>query len=407
MHFQPLRSITHALLPRMQRHRLATSLIATGMLVAGLATPYLVQAQCVQTGTNWECSGNIGTTTIDAGSETNTFTFLDGVKGFLKLNGGGGNDTIDFSKFVTAVFLVPTSVIPEGHYQLVAPDLGIHWTGFGDDITIYTGSGDDTVIGGEGNNTIYTGAGNDAIYGRDGNDTIYAGDGNDTIKGGGGTNGIFGEAGNDTITSGSGNDAISGGEGDDTINAGAGDDYVTGGTGADKLYGEDGNDVLNGGKDADTLDGGAGTDERYDKGDSCEQDTVTSIEIDPCVEKEEPEPVVEVKVQAPAPATPDMCLTTGTRMSLNDRNMLSIFSDFGDHNPNGMLITEIPLGAIRAVTDEEKASNAWVPLAFKNSEYAKGWSVGIYWHDNHYGVIVYKDGGQTVVDDTGAVCGWF
>jgi hypothetical protein len=84
--------------------------------------------------------------------------------------------------------------------------------------------------------------------------------------------------------------------------------------------------------------------------------------------------------------------------------MLLIFSDF-QATPNGMIITEIPLRVLRNPTDEEKAADAWVPLIAKDSEFAPGWSVGLYWHDNHYGVQIFKDG--TLFDDTDAICGWF
>jgi hypothetical protein len=413
MSFQPVHMIKQALLSGVQRHRLATSLIATGVLVAGLATPLLVQAQCVQTGNDWTCSGDMGFTTINAGSETNIFSFVEGVFGYLRLNGGGGSDTIDFSSFTTNLGINISQDYASNSYsvaQFVGPNmLAISWNGFTTGATVNTGSGKDYVFAGNGTNTISTGAGNDTIYSQEGNDTINGGDGDDTIYAGEGTNGIFGDAGSDKITSGSGNDAISGGEGDDTINAGEGSDYVTGGLGDDTLNGEAGDDVISSGEGVDTINGGDGTDARNDEGLACEGDTVTNVETDSCSKKEEPkpDPVVEVKAPAPAPAKPEMCTTTGSRVSVNDRGMIAIFSDFGPHNPNGMLITEIPLGAVRNPTDDEKASNAWVPLAYKESEYAKGWSVGLYWHDNHYGVIVYKDGGQTIVDDTGAICGWF
>lgn len=73
-----------------------------------------------------------------------------------------------------------------------------------------------------------------------------------------------------TVFAGSGNDILQGGDTADTIDAGAGDDYVhgahgddslTGGPGDDQLQGENGDDTLEGGADNDLLIGGGGSDE--------------------------------------------------------------------------------------------------------------------------------------------------
>jgi hypothetical protein len=103
--------------------------------------------------------------------------------------------------------------------------------------------------------------------------------------------------------------------------------------------------------------------------------------------------------------TGDLCITDGTRVAL-DGNTFVVFSNFRD-TPNGMIITHIPLAALRAPTDEEKASGTPIWVGYKDSEFAPGWGAAVYWQNNHYGVVVYKDGGQTVYEDTGAVCGWF
>jgi len=114
-------------------------------------------------------------------------------------------------------------------------------------------------------------------------------------------------------------------------------------------------------------------------------------------EKEEPAaPAVVVEDD-------DVCLTEQTRMAVKD-NVVSIFSNFVDGNPNGMLITEIPLSAIRAVTDEEKASNMPILLVSKDSEFAPGFHVDLYWFDNHYGVVV--TGTESFYDDTNNCAGF-
>ena len=76
--------------------------------------------------------------------------------------------------------------------------------------------GDDTIIGGQGD---------DEIYGEEGTDTLSGGDGNDTIDGG---------EGDDIITTGDGNDSVDGGEGSDTISdVNAGDTIDGGSEGSD------------------------------------------------------------------------------------------------------------------------------------------------------------------------------
>jgi Ca2+-binding RTX toxin-like protein len=56
--------------------------------------------------------------------------------------------------------------------------------------------------------------------------------------------GLYGGEGDDTIMGGAGNDLIIGGEGNDTIHGGAGKDYIMGNEGDDKLYGDTGQDTL-------------------------------------------------------------------------------------------------------------------------------------------------------------------
>ena len=67
------------------------------------------------------------------------------------------------------------------------------------------------------------------------------------MDGGSGNDRLLGDDGDDYLTGGSGNDFLSGYDGDD---------YLTGGSGTDRLSGGAGNDVLIGGKDSDQLNGG-------------------------------------------------------------------------------------------------------------------------------------------------------
>lgn len=86
--------------------------------------------------------------------------------------------------------------------------------------------------------------------------TAHGGIGNDTIIGGGGNDYLYGEDGNDVLIGGYGNDYLSGGNGDDELSGGYGSDQLDGGNGNDSLYGGvDGSpDFLTGGPGADFFD---------------------------------------------------------------------------------------------------------------------------------------------------------
>ncbi|MBX9622691.1 MAG: hypothetical protein K2X82_02645 [Gemmataceae bacterium] len=143
---------------------------------------------------------------------------------------------------------------------------------------------DNVVILGLGGNDLLTvdvnatfrlqadgGAGDDTILGGKGQDSLRGGEGSDTIDGRGGDDAVYGEAGNDDVTGGDGSDAVYGGAGDDTVRGGPGRDVLYGGAGSDRLeagdgtlgdlvYGEAGDDTLTGGDGIDLLDGGVGND---------------------------------------------------------------------------------------------------------------------------------------------------
>jgi serralysin len=168
---------------------------------------------------------------------------------------------------------------------------------------IYTGDGNDKVIGSSLNNVISTGLGNDELYGGNGNDTLLGGAGNDFISGEFGDNYMDGDAGIDAVDygfwdfdatynlatgvasfpgfdneeilnfeiiyTGDGNDSVTGNSvdnliytygGNDTINGGGGNDILLGVDGNDRLLGGNGKDLLYGGPGNETLTGGNGAD---------------------------------------------------------------------------------------------------------------------------------------------------
>ena len=79
--------------------------------------------------------------------------------------------------------------------------------------------------------------------------------GNDTILGGEGDDTIFGQGGKDSLDGGEGDDQIEGGDGQDTITSGGGNDRAEGGQGSDLFnFTSGGNHTIVGGEDADGTD---------------------------------------------------------------------------------------------------------------------------------------------------------
>lgn len=110
--------------------------------------------------------------------------------------------------------------------------------------------------------------------------TVAAGDGDDvvdlsaialpaTIDGGAGNDRLTGSTVSDRLVGGPGNDHIDGFAGNDTISGGAGRDWLLGGAGNDRVSGQGGSgDVISGGPDNDTLDGGRGNDRLMETADA-------------------------------------------------------------------------------------------------------------------------------------------
>jgi Ca2+-binding RTX toxin-like protein len=77
-----------------------------------------------------------------------------------------------------------------------------------------------------------------------GNDTILGGAGDELLDGWLGNDRLNGAAGNDTLWGHTGNDSLLGGDGNDILNGGVGDDVLTPGLGNDQINGGDGTDIL-------------------------------------------------------------------------------------------------------------------------------------------------------------------
>ena len=184
---------------------------------------------------------------------------------------------------------------------------------YGDDTMVNSGTGNDLIVAGDGDNLVYGGGGDDRIFLGDGQNTVYGGSGNDYIEVGDNyLSQIDAGSGNDTIVlagdiesldGGEGNDFVSfenstkgldiyldnlfnveavGGTfyddtmigtshndyfdglyGNDLLRGGLGNDTIFGNAGNDIIYGDTGNDVLYGGVGDDDLYGGVGNDNMY------------------------------------------------------------------------------------------------------------------------------------------------
>ncbi len=136
-------------------------------------------------------------------------TSEDEDKDSITFNAMGGNDSIDGSK-------LPAGIVP---------------------VVLDGGIGNDTVLGGAGDDVVFGGDDNDKLGGAAGDDDLIGGNGNDVVDGG---------AGDDELSGSNGNDTVTGGTGDDIGLLGAGDDLFVWNVG-------DGNDTIDGGTDFDTF----------------------------------------------------------------------------------------------------------------------------------------------------------
>ena len=114
-----------------------------------------------------------------------------------------------------------------------------------------TAGGNDTLLGGDGDDLLAGQAGNDKIQAGAGDDVVLAGDGKDNVRG---------DAGNDELNGGPGDDIVRGGDGNDKLLGSLGNDILLGDSGDDTLGGNEGRDVLIGGRGADRMNGNDGDD---------------------------------------------------------------------------------------------------------------------------------------------------
>ncbi|NBZ86495.1 calcium-binding protein [Stagnihabitans tardus] len=206
--------------------------------------------------------GDAGNDRIHGGTEADQLVggegndFLSGEAGNDLLGGQQGTDTLDGGEGFDTLILPNATGGADVHLGLgyaknaygdadsISNIEAVIGTGWGDALQgsdlanrIETGTGDNWVHGGGGNDTIIGGSGADELYGDDGNDLVQGGGGKDTLKGWTGDDTIIGGNTGSLIDGEAGNDSLVGGAGDDTIHGGGGRDTITGGGGADYING--------------------------------------------------------------------------------------------------------------------------------------------------------------------------
>lgn len=162
-------------------------------------------------------------------------------KGNDILDGGEGNDTVDYSLSDADLL---RSTLPEGVYVDLATNQADKWVGA--DIVVDKLYSIENIIGSllpdlmSGNavdNVLSGGGGNDWLEGKAGNDTLNGGTGDDKLEGEFGNDVLNGDAGNDVLYGGVGADILNGGDGDDVLLQimEASNDTLRGGVGDDRV----------------------------------------------------------------------------------------------------------------------------------------------------------------------------
>lgn len=213
---------------------------------------------------------------------------VNNLKDGVTINGTAGNDVVSATRTVAGQAR-PTT----GEDVILGGDGNDNLNGLGGDDYIDGGNGNDTLIGDAGNDRLIGGNGADKLFGGDGSNTLEGGAGDDTYNqvtsqdtlielAGGGvdtvialeswTLGAYFEnlalVGTGPIT-GIGNalanriSSSNSSNTNDVMRGMGGNDILMGGGGDDQLFGDDGNDTLNGGTGDDAMTGGIGNDTYY------------------------------------------------------------------------------------------------------------------------------------------------
>ncbi len=201
----------------------------------------------------------------DDGADT-----LTGSDGQDYLLGGAGDDDCDAGAGNDYLYGYDGNDVLEGglgmdkFYELTAANGGDTFIGGADKDTVYYNQRSNPIsltIGAGANDgesgelddvgsdieNVYSGSGDDILIGNDGANILKGGGGNDNIEGGVGIDSLYGEGGDDVVNGGDGADKLFGGDGNDSLVGGTGKDVFDAGDGNDNLYNNDGqiNETVN------------------------------------------------------------------------------------------------------------------------------------------------------------------
>jgi Ca2+-binding RTX toxin-like protein len=200
--------------------------LVLGVGIGNVTLGGLADIQVTDNGGNNNITGNSGDNTLRVGGGADVVL------------GGGGVDhlVIDYADAVTSVIGTVGGVTDGGTNSVTFDAV--------ENFTILTGSNNDTVTTGDGDNLLRTADGNDTISTGHGDSRINAGGGNDTVVTGDGDNTVNAGVGDNTVTTGGGADIVTSGGGNDTLATGTGDDRVQVSGGIDTADAGVGQDLL-------------------------------------------------------------------------------------------------------------------------------------------------------------------
>lgn len=162
--------------------------------------------------------GTSGADNFTGGSGDDTFYMTADNYVTDQIDGGSGNNTVDYSRSEVGVDITLTdpatagaaaggTVTADYFYSLTNPLTGEDIV-FGHTQTVAELSNIENATGSNYNDVINGNSAANVLNGLGGNDTIFGGGGNDTINGGAGDDKIIGGTGRDILTGGSGHDTF-------------------------------------------------------------------------------------------------------------------------------------------------------------------------------------------------------
>jgi Ca2+-binding RTX toxin-like protein len=226
---------------------------------------------------------------------TSSDTLLGGA-GNDHLIGGFGDDLIDGGDNIDRAYFSGSRAVTINLTRTLAQDTGHGVDTIRNIENVFSGRGNDWLVGNAKNNMLVSRDGNDTLEGNDGDDTLDGGNGIDVaaftgdvaasvnlglitgqntgfgvdklvnienVMSGTGDDFLIGNRFDNWLRSSAGHDTLDGGGGNDRLESGAGNDQLSGGTGDDQIYGGFGDDGLTGGSGNDVLDGIDGIDRVY------------------------------------------------------------------------------------------------------------------------------------------------